>query len=263
MRRVLAVAAAAVAILAPSVASADGHADETSVTLLHGIPDVVVDVAAAGATVVPGFEFGDTFDLTPFAGTSIPGVAALLAGTDTAAIGPIDFDVPAEGNWTVLAHLDADGAPAIAVFENDTSMTAAGEGRLTMRHAAAAPEVDVVLGDVRPVVNAANGDEAVLALPAGEVAGAQIAPTGGDPIVDVPTVEVVAGEDLIVYAVGSLADDTFTFLTEVIEVGAEAPAAVNTGAPIDSGVNTTLLALAAAALMAAGGVVVLRRRDTV
>lgn len=261
MRRVLAVAAAAAAILAPSVASADGHAAETSITLLHGIPEVVVDVAAAGATVVPGFEFGDTFDLTPFAGTAIPGVAALLAGTDTAAIGPIDFDVPAEGNWTVLAHLDADGAPTISVFENDTEMTAAGEGRLTIRHTAAAPAVDVVLGDVRPVVDAANGDEAVLALPAGAVAGAQIAPTGGDPIIDVPTVEVVAGEDLIVYAVGSLADDTFTFLTEIIEVGAEAPTAVNTGAPISDGVNITLMAFAAIALVAAGGIAVARQRS--
>ena len=258
MRRVLVVAAAAAAILAPSVASADDHVVETSITLLHGIPEVVVDVAAAGATVVPGFEFGDTFDLTPFAGSTIPGVTGLLAGTDTAAIGPIDFDVPAEGVWTVLAHLDAEGVPTISVFENDTEMTAAGEGRLTIRHTAAAPAVDVVLGDVRLVVNAANGDEAVLALPAGEVAGAQIAPTGDDPIIDVPTVEVVAGEDLIVYAVGSLADDTFTFLTEIVEVGAEA--AVNTGAPISDGTNITLMAFAAIALVAAGGVAVARQR---
>ena len=89
MRRVLAVAAAAVTILAPSVASADDHLDGPSVTLLHGIPDVVVDVNAAGATVLPGYEFGDTFDLTPFAGTALPGVAAVLDNVNAIAAGAV------------------------------------------------------------------------------------------------------------------------------------------------------------------------------
>ena len=38
------------------------------------------------------------------------------------------------------------------------------------------------------------------------------------------TVDLEAGTNLIVYAVGSLDDDSFTFLTQEIEVGTEAPA---------------------------------------
>ena len=37
--------------------------------------------------------------------------------------------MPASGNWTVLAHLDADGTPTLTPFENDTSPLAAGQGR--------------------------------------------------------------------------------------------------------------------------------------
>lgn len=265
MKRVLAgIAAIAAVAIAPGVAEADGH---VAITLLHGIPGATVDVAVDGDVVVPGFEPGDTADLSAFAGQTLANVEVRAAGTEDVVIGPVaEFPVPAEGNWTVLAHLDADGNPTITPFENDESAPAgADQGRLTVRHTAAAPAVDVVLGDARPVENAANGDSAALDLPAGDVAGAQIAPTGGDPIADVPTVTVSAGKNLIVYAVGSLADETFTFYTQEIDLevagdGTPAPTAVNTGEPVNNAVNTSVLAAAAGMLVLAGGAFTLRRR---
>ena len=186
------------------------------------------------------------------------------------------FDVPAAGSWTVVAHLDAEGTPTITAFENDTSAAADGQGRLTVRHTAAAPAVDVVLGDARPVENLSNPNEASLDVPAGEIAGAQIAPTGGDPIADVPTVSVVAGENLVVYAVGSLADETFTFYTQDVALeaaagaaettasgdGTPAPTAVNTGGELGATSNSSVALFAAAAglFALAGGAMVLRRR---
>jgi hypothetical protein len=223
MKRLLAgIAAVAAIAVAPSVANAQ---DDTQITLLHGIPGATVDVSVDGQVLLPGFEPGATQDLTPFAGQTLANVEVFAAGTQDVVIGPIaELPVPDSGNWTVLAHLDAEGTPTITPFENDTTATNDGEGRLTVRHAAAAPAVDLVVGDARPVTDAANGDEAPLALPAGEIAGAQIAPAGGDPIADVPTVDLAAGTNLIVYAVGSLDDDSFTFYTQEIEVGTEAAA---------------------------------------
>jgi len=269
MKRVFAglAAAAAAFTFAAGTASADGH--ENQVTLLHGIPGVTVDVSVGGAVLLPGFEPGATQDLTPFAGQTLEDVTVFVAGTEDIAIGPVaELAVPATGNYTVMAHLDADGVPTIGVFENNIAPTADGEGRLTVRHTAAAPAVDLVVGEARPIENAANGASAELALPAGEIAGAQLAPTGGDPIVDVPTVDLGAGSNLIVYAVGSLADETFTFYTQEIMVGADmaegdgtpAPTAVNTGAPIDGGSNLALFALAGAAFILAGSGVALQRR---
>jgi hypothetical protein len=266
MKRVLAgIAAIAAIAIAPGAAQADSHVE---ITLLHGIPGATVDVAVDGSVVVPDFAPGDTADLSAFAGATLANVEVRAAGTENVVIGPVaEFAVPADGNWTVLAHLDADGNPTITPFENDDSAPAsADQGRLTVRHTAAAPAVDVVLGDVRPIENAANGDSAALDLPAGDIAGAQIAPTGGEPIADVPTVTVSAGKNLIVYAVGSLADETFTFYTQEIDLdvagdGTPAPTAVNTGEPISDAVNSSVLAAAAGMLVVAGGAFALRRRS--
>lgn len=265
MKRVLA-GLAAVAAMAIGSGTASAQ-DAAQITLLHGIPGATVDVAVDGEVVIAGFEPGDTQDLSAFAGQTLTNLEVRAAGTETVVIGPVaSFDVPASGNFTVVAHLDADGNPTITPFENNTAAVADGSGRLTVRHTAAAPAVDLVVGEDRPVTNAANGASAELELPAGEIAGAKLAPTGADPIVDVPTVTLKPATNLIVYAVGSLADETFTFLTQEIALdagsttAAAAPTAVNSGDPIDGSVNYLLLAAAAGMLALAGGVVALQRK---
>jgi hypothetical protein len=287
MKKLLAgVAAVAAAMIALPAGNSGAQAD-VDIMLLHGIPGVPVDVAVDGAVVLPAFQPGDMQDLSAFAGQTLTNLEVRLEGTDTVAIGPVDsFDVPASGSWTVVAHLDADGNATITPFENDTSAAGDGEGRLTIRHTAAAPAVDIVLGDDRPVEGAANGDSASLDLPAGEIAGAQVAPAGGDPIAEVPTVELAAGTNLIVYAVGSLEEETFTFYTQEVALEAAAPAdggaeaeavaegeaaaegdgtpaptAVNTGGEVGSSSNSMVLFAAAIGFFAlAGGAAVLRRR---
>jgi hypothetical protein len=272
MKKILAGVAALAAAFIAVPAGATSAQQSVSVMLLHGIPGVTVDVVVDGAVVIPGFEPGDMQDLSSFAGQTLENLEVRVAGTTDVAIGPVaEFDVPASGNWTVVAHLDAEGTPTITPFENDTAAVAAGSGRLTVVHVAAAPAVDVVLGDARPVENLANGKAQSLELPAGEIAGAEVAPTGGDPIAPVPTVSVTAGENLTVYAVGSLADNTFTFYTQDIALesagssaagdGTPAPTAVNTGGEVGSTSSSMALFAAAAGLFAlAGGAMVLRRR---
>ncbi len=276
MKKLLAGAAALAAMVLTVPAGTSAQA-ETEIMLLHGIPGATVDVAVGGEVVIPGFEPGTMQDLTAFAGQTLENVEVRLAGTEDVVIGPVaEFPVPGSGSYTVVAHLDAEGTPTLTPFENDTSEVADGNGRLTIRHTAAAPAIDVVLGDARPVENAANGDSAGLDIPAGEIAGAQIAPTGGDPIADVPTVTLAAGSNLIVYAVGSLEDETFTFYTQERDLqsaapaagddaaagdGTPAPTAVNTGDALGSSSNSLVLFAAAAAMFTlAGGAVALRRQ---
>ena len=271
MREILAGAAAlAATLLAIPAGTSGAHASADSM-LLHGIPGIDVDLAVDGAVVIPGFEPGDMQDLSSFAGQTLVNLEVRPAGTEDVAIGPVaSFDVPASGSWTVVAHLDADGTPTLTPFENDTSPAGDGEGRLTVRHTAAAPAVDIILGDARPVENLSNPDEASLDVPAGEIVGAEIAPTGGDAIADVPTVTVAAGTNLIVYAVGSLADETFTFYTQEVALesagssagATPAPTAVNTGGELGASSNSSVALFAAAAglFALAGGALMLRRR---
>ena len=258
--------AASVALVAVGFAAPQGAGAQSSatVTLMHGIPGATVDVVVDGEVVVPGFEPGTMQDLSSFAGQTLANVEVRAAGTDDVVIGPIaELAVPDSGNWTVLAHLDADGQPTLTPFENDTSALPAGQGRLTVRHTAAAPAVDIVLADgSRPFTGLSNPNQAAADLPAGQISGAKVAPAGGDPIADVPTVTLAAGSNLIVYAVGSLEDDSFDFYTqEITGLGGE-PTAINTGDAIDSGTNWALvLAVAAGAMaLAGGGMLVAGRR---
>jgi hypothetical protein len=254
-KALLAFAVAAVALVAAALpASAQ---DAARIHLIHGIPGVDVDVVVDGAPVIEGFAFEDTQDLSEFAGQTLVALQVTAAGTDDVVIDAGDVDVPASGNFTVIAHLDADGNPALGVFENDTSATAAGQGRLVVRHAAAAPAVDVKADGTVAFSDLSNAGEASADLPAGTIS-AEVVPTGEDePVVIGPAdLPVTDGSSLIVYAVGSLDEGTITVLTETIDGLGSAPSAVDTGtSPVsDDGRSATTGVTVGLALLAAATV---------
>lgn len=217
--------------------------------LIHGIPDTNVDVVAGGEIVFENFAFGETQDLSALAGATLEGLQVRLAGTETVAIDAGDVALPAGGNYTIIAHLTSDGTPTLAVFENDTSAIAAGEGRLTVRHTAAAPAVDVLANGAVAFSNLSNPNEASADLAVGTIT-AEVVPTGAsEPVVIGPAdLPIADGTSLIVYAVGSLDGESLTVLTESISGLGTAPTAVNTGnSPVES--NTTAIAFAGAALL--------------
>ncbi len=248
--RLLTVLALVAAVFLPSAAGAQ---DDARIHLIHGIPDTNVDVAAGGDVVIPGFEFGDTQDLSSFAGTTLPGVQVLLEGTDTVAIDVGDLALPDSGNITAIAHLDAEGTPTVSIFSNDTSEIAAGNGRLVVRHTAAAPAVDVLANGAVAFSNVANGAEGAADLPAGTVS-AEVVPTGAtEPVVIGPAdLPVAEGASLTVYAVGSLDAGSLTVLTEVIDGLGAVPDVVPTGnSPVSDGNGFPVAAVIALGLLGA------------
>lgn len=263
MKKLIAVFAAtlmALAIAAPAMAQASAR-----IHLIHGIPDTPVDVYVDGTAVFTDFEFGDTQDLSSLAGETLTGLEVRVAGTDTVAIDAGDVDLPASGNFSIIAHLDASGTPTLAVFENNTSAIAAGDGRLQVRHTAAAPAVDVKADGSVAFSNLSNPNEAKADLPAATYS-VEVVPAGADePVVIGPAdIAVSDGESLIVYAVGSLDDESLTVLTESITGLGDSPDSVPTGnSPVDSGFPTqaTVALLIVASLAAAGGLAVARRSN--
>ena len=224
--------------------------EDARIHLIHGIPDTNDDVVAGGEVVFENFAFGDTQDLSALAGQTLAGLEVRLAGTETVAIDGGDVALPASGNYTIIAHLTADGTPTLAVFENDLSAIAAGEGRLTVRHTAAAPAVDVLANGAVAFSNLANPNEASADLSVGTVS-AEVVPTGAsEPVVIGPAdLGITDGTSLIVYAVGSLEGESLTVLTESISGLGTAPTAVNTGnSPVND--NMAIFALGAVALAA-------------
>ena len=77
--------------------------------------------------------------------------------------------------------------------------------------------------------------------------------------------ELKSGTDLIVYAVGSLDDNTVTFYTQSIDGLGGTPTAVNTGDGLPSSnsmVPTLLLVVAGFMALGGTGVLALRRRSS-
>ena len=259
MKRVHAILAGLVAALLLTAAAPAGAQEGARIHLIHGIPDTPVDVAANGENVIEGFQFGDTQDLSALAGQTLAGLQVKGAGTDDVAIDAGDLELPAEGNVTAIAHLDAAGTPTLTVFNNDTTAVAAGQGRLVVRHTAAAPAVDVRANGEVAFGNLSNPNEAQADLPAGTIS-ADVVPTGAtEPVVIGPAdLPVTEGSSLIVYAVGSLDGGTLQTLTETIDGLGSAPAAVNTGnSPVSDDRGSALPWIMAAGLgtLAAGTVV--------
>ena len=159
-----ALAAALTAGPATAVAQETG-----SVYVVHGIPDTPVDVYVDGKRAIDDFK--------PI---SEQGPVDLPAGSHDVALFPADAadnsgkpvlsakaQVPAGGNVTLVAYLDAGGSPKITPFVNDVSTVPAGQARLVVRHTAAAPAVDVLAGGKAVVEGLTNGEQKALEVPAG------------------------------------------------------------------------------------------------
>ena len=209
-------------------------ADEAQLSVLHGVPGLTVDVWVNGERTLDDFEPGELagpLDLP--AGTYTVAITAADAADDSApAIGPVDLTLEASTSYTAVAHLDASGDPTATLFTNDTSTTKPGEGRLTVRHVAAAPGVDVLAGTDAVITNLENPDEKVLNLPAGTVPASVVATGTTEPALLGPAdVAVTEGTNTILYAWGDATADpsTLALATQVIEGLHSDPTAVQAG----------------------------------
>ena len=146
MRRLIlffAVAALALFGLMPTVASA-GVSRTATLNVVHGIPGLDVDVCVNGDKAITDFNPGEVV-----AGLKLPaGRYDLAVVAKGAPCSPALLELKDAGLWdghnyTVIANLDASGAPNLKKFGNNVSKTEDGQARLLIRHTAAAPAVNV------------------------------------------------------------------------------------------------------------------------
>ena len=261
-------AAGVMCLAAGAAVPASAATGDASVTIVHGIPNTPVDVYANGSKILTGFTFksvagplqlpAGSYKIDVRKAGSAATAAPVLAATE---------QVTAGENATIVAALTASGTPTLTAFANDTTTVAAGDGRLVVRHVAAAPAVDVYAGSSKAISALTSGNQAALAVPAGTVP-AKVTLAGQTTAVLGPVnVTVTAGMGTVVYAIGSAAGKTLTAVTQQYPLGG-APSGAQAGSgglgadssgaawPFAVGAGTGVLLIAAGALGAA------RRRRT-
>ncbi|MGK3949582.1 DUF4397 domain-containing protein [Microbacterium sp. K2] len=241
-------------------------------SVLHAIPDTPVDVYVNGELTLDDFAPGDLagpLEL-PAGSYEVALTAPDAADASAPVLGPATIALEAGANYTAVAHLTEAGEPGLNLFTNDISQTAPGQGRLTVRHTAAAPAVDILAGGSPVIENLTNPNEAKLDLPAGTVSAA-VALTGTtDPVIGPADVAIEEGVNTIVYAWGSAEDGNLAIAAQTISGLHSNPDGVPSGtagylAQQDASVTTLLSAgLVALAISAAVGAgLIVRRRQTV
>lgn len=177
MKRSLSITIVLLAAIAASIgAAADASADAT-VYVVHGVPDVPVDIAIDGGCVLDGFTFG-----------SQAGPLSLSAGVHQITISLADPMDPCDGtvvldqavpfasgeNVTLVAYLDEMCNPTAGKFPNDFSRTDPGKARLILHHTACAPAADIAVDRdvdapfVADATNFENGTQIVEQMRPGE-----------------------------------------------------------------------------------------------
>jgi hypothetical protein len=200
-------------------------AEAARVFIIHGIPGVNVDVYAtlAGAPIpatptIPNFQPKQIVDVT--AGPATVDIRIFAAGanpqTATPVIAVLGAAVPGPGEISILAHLDNAGAPTATIYTNDNSAPLAGAARVSVRHAAQAPAVQLAAGGV-PKLAVANPYFGDLEAPAGVAIPLQLqVPFSGAAVTPTATLSFTAGMRYFVYAIGSLTGGTFDFIVQAV-----------------------------------------------
>ncbi|WP_432560687.1 DUF4397 domain-containing protein [Granulicoccus sp. GXG6511] len=206
-------------IAAGLLAAPPAHAqDESAVSVLHGIPDATVDVWANGKPLLTNFQPGTLTEpqMLPAGQYDLKVVKAGDPADAAAVVEAKGVQVPAGKNLTVVAHLNAQGQPTLTPFVNDTSTIEAGKARLTVRHTAAAPAVDVRANGTPALRNLSNPNEASAVVDAGSVS-ADVVLAGTSTVAIGPAdVNLTDGQHTIVYAWGSAEANNLKLAVQVI-----------------------------------------------
>ncbi len=187
---------------------------------MHGIPGVPVDVYAGGNLAIPAFQ--------PLTTAGPPATAA--ARVDAAVITQT-LAVPSGANVSVVANVEG-GTPNLEAFANDLSPVVGGPSRVTVRHTANAPAVDIAVDGTVAIPGLAPGTENSAVLPAGTYDFA--VQVGGTTVIPLDGTVIPAGKNVIAYAVGdaTATPSTLTAVVQVLDVPVEMAPVMEAPAPV-------------------------------
>jgi Domain of unknown function (DUF4397) len=234
--------------------AAGAQSGDATVTVIHGVPGVTVDVCADGKAAIPGFTFTTQKTLSLPAGSYSLGV--VKAGQACSAanyLASASATLSSGENASVIAYLNGDThKPTLGLYQNDMSGVPAGQGRVVLSHNADAPAVKVSAGGTTLAPSLSPGLQAALTVPAKTYSGINVdVASSGAAAISGASVPVKAASDTIVYVVGS-ASAKYSAIVQYVPLSGMPGAVVTGNSPVSShhglpaGLLAALLAAAAA-----------------
>lgn len=206
----------AVSMLGVGTASAA----DASLNVVHGIPGVDVEVCVNGDVAIPGFTPGEvvTGVALPAGAYDVKIVAAGDTCDDAAILEATGVELASDRNYTAIAYLSEDGTPTLGLFRNNVRPVPARSARLTIRHTAAAPAVDVWANGGVLLQDVPNGASATMRVPAGVYAAWVSLPGDHAPVIGPAVLKLAKGTAYQVYAWGN-ADAGYDLAVVGVPVG--------------------------------------------
>jgi hypothetical protein len=119
---------------------------EGNVSVIHGIPGLPVDVYVNDALFLDDFQPNTvTNEVALPAGSYKLDITTADASSNQNPVLTATLPLEDNDNFSIVAHLKADGTPTITPFRNQFESTGDFAENLILRHTAAAPAVDVVI----------------------------------------------------------------------------------------------------------------------
>ena len=197
---------AVTALVAGVLALPSAAAGKASVNVVHGIPGVPVAICVDGAKVVDDFRFGEKLVGAQLAaGQHRVKVVAAGNACSAAAVLRAGYSLEAGRNYTVVANLDASGDPNLLAFANNVRPTRPGYARLTVRHTAQAPAVNVWANGTKVIGGTSFtwGDQRTLGVPSDTYRTKVTLPGSRKAVIGPADLTLRAGRAYQAYAVGS------------------------------------------------------------
>lgn len=223
----------------PVAAVAQGDGDRAAMSVFHGVPGLTADIYANGKELLSDAKPGmltaprsldaGTYDITVFKAGADPDSKPLIEKK---------VDVSAGSNATVVAHLSAEGSPRLDAYTNDVSRVPADRSRLTVRHVAAAPAVNVRVDGKTVIKGLENPREAKAEVPAGTATADVVRAGTSDVVIGPADLNLKEGTSNIVYAWGSADDKNLALKVQPLSGRQTPPEESSTGAGGASGPTT-------------------------
>jgi Domain of unknown function (DUF4397) len=205
------------------------EAAPATVTLVHGVRGLVADVYLDGTLALASFEPERVTDpLAIPAGSHVVAVrtAGAIAASDP--LVEVRVDLVAGGRYSAVVHLAADGSPTATLYPDSLPQTPAGAALVVVRHAAAAPPVDVTLDGAPLAAGLQNANEAgAETVPGNHRVAAEVA--RGAAALPPETVPVAEGTATVLYLVGAANENSLVWLAQNVQGLQTAPASIRTG----------------------------------